>query len=242
MKLFIFVICFINIPVLWAQDLILPPKVDLLQYIDSDSPSVVATTRRARIWGWSADGKVAYSIEGPLNSETTFGIDFVIVDLHTNNVLFTVTLYPSRDDIWDEWSDGEVLFHRHRASLLDAMKTHGIVEQRTDFLPFPMRKNTIVFDANVIDFEYGEDEYYQLGSQVLRYSVSVTAGDNRYTKSIIHRSGWFFDAFVCGYFLSPFENRALIVIAGDLGQYLHGGVLYTLIGFHLEEGFHESKK
>ena len=235
MKTLAFAVCFFNIVFLPAQELVLPPRVDLLQYVDSDSSSVKSNSRYARIWGWSEDGKIAYSVEGALNSETTFEIEFVVLDLVTDNVLFNFTVY---DNEW--WAPGEaeveIMLNRRRPSILDAMKTHGIIEQRTDFMPFPFHRNGTVYDAQIVDIEYGITEFWDFEVPV-KYSVLVTANGKGKTIGSFIPYPWLGSVHVCGYFISPFEDRALAVVAEVLGQYQHGGVLFKFSGFHLEKGF-----
>ena len=156
-----------------AQDFILPPQINLIQH--SNFASSFHPVRYARIWGWSANGRVAYSIEGGLNSETGYQIDFVILDLITNNVLFNFTDFSGSAN---NWVEGEALFYVHKTSILGALRTYEIIDQRTDFLPFPLIKNNIAYYAEIIDIEYGEDEHWQLGDTILRYTLSLTV-DNR---------------------------------------------------------------
>jgi len=211
----------------------LPPQINLIQH--SNFASSFHPVRYARIWGWSTNGRVAYSIEGGINSEAGYQIDFVIFDLVANNTLFNLTVFsgPAND-----WLEGEVLFYAYKTPILNALRTYEIIEQRTDFFPFPLIKNNIAYYANIVDVEYGEDEQWLLGDTILRYTLLITADAGKQTIDTFTPFLWLFDVDVCGYFLSPFENIILVIIAEDLGQYLHGGILYRFVGFHLEENFH----
>ena len=210
----------------------LPPKINLIQH--SNFALSFHPVRYARIWGWSADGRVAYSIEGGINSEASYQIDFVILDLITNNVLYNLIIHSGSAN---DWVEGEALFEVHGTSIENALRTHGIIEQMTDFLPFPMVRNDIMYYAQIIDIEHGEDEQWFLGDTILKYTLSIAANNGRKIIETFTPLLWLFDVDVCGYFLSPFENRILVVIAEDLGQHQHGGILYRFIGFHLGESF-----
>jgi len=214
------------------QEFDFPPKINLIQH--SNFASSYHPVRYARIWGWSADGKAAYSIEGGLNSEASYQIDFKILDLDTNNELFNLTIfsdiYPDSDNDW-----AEAYFKIHREDIVNALITHRINKQQTDFLPFPITKNNNRYYAQIIDIEYGEDEKWLLGDTILKYTLSITDNDKRKIIGTYKPFLWLFDADVCGYFLSPLENKILIVIAEDLGQYQHGGILFRFIGLLAEE-------
>jgi hypothetical protein len=68
-----------------------------------------------------------------------------------------------------------------------------------------------------IDVIRGYDENVHFDDMVLKYSVLFTANDKRKTIGTFTPFRWLGDVYICGYFLSPFENRALEIIAEDLG-------------------------
>jgi hypothetical protein len=47
------------------------------------------------------------------------------------------------------------------------------------------------------------------------------------------------DVFLCGYFLSPFENRALIVTGVFAHSFEGSDVTYSFAGCHLSVGFRQ---
>ncbi|MCL2806186.1 MAG: hypothetical protein FWD26_09620 [Treponema sp.] len=208
----------------------LPPAINLIQH--SNFAADYHPDRYARIWGWSTDGKAAYSLEGRINSEASYQKDFFILDLSSNNVLFSLTIFP---DSAENWIEDESFFEIQGKDIMNALETHEIIEQKTDFLPFPMTKNNNIYNAGIINIEYGEDEQWLLGDTILRYTLSFTANDKIILNETLKPFLWLYDVYVCGYFLSPSENKILIVIAEDLGLYQHGGILYRFIGFSLGE-------
>jgi hypothetical protein len=70
---------------LQAQNIDLPARIDLSQYL-VPGPNVkpVFGNPMARIWGWSTTGKVAYSIERHIDGRGGQIIDFVIFNLMTD--------------------------------------------------------------------------------------------------------------------------------------------------------------
>ena len=233
MKLLFFSLFFLNIHLLFSQDFVFPPKVNLFQY--TISQRYFHEFPHARIWGWSDEGKVAYSVD----RSTLAGqiIDFVILDLVTNNNVFELRMaqYRHHYTIRDE-----ALYSFYATDILDALRLHNIINERTDFLPFPFRANSIEYNVQLI-VEYQKDQM-DMGRDdvdvVSRYMVAVTANDRR--KIIANfdaLSNVFisvFSVYVAGYFLSPFESRVLVVIAERFWMHSMWELRYRFIGFNLD--------
>ncbi|MCL1813549.1 MAG: hypothetical protein FWG29_08520 [Treponema sp.] len=138
-KLFILGFSFFTIYFLPAQELAFPPKINLFQYTASISQRPLYGFPNARIWGWSNNGKVAYSIETEVDGRGGQKIDFVVFDLISDETIFELKMDSfDHNDVEDE-----ILYNLFRSDIANA--------------------------------------------------------------------------FVCGYFLSPFENRALVVVAEEHG-------------------------
>jgi len=235
MRLLVLMFIFLNIHVLWAQNLNFPPQINLLQYLDQNinSASVEQNVRKERIWGWSNNGKAAFSIKGCINSETSYSIEFYIIDLITDNILYNIVIYSTSNN---NFAVGEDLFNVNKEVFLEAFRKYNIIQQRIDILPLPLRRNNIVYNAQIINIINGESERWNIPS-ILEYTVLVTANNKSKILRKIIPYYYPVQLYICGYFLSPFENRIIIVMAEDLGGYLHGGILYEFIGCHLGVGF-----
>jgi len=235
LKLLFFSLLLLNIHLLFSQELAFPPKVNLFQHTMSQRH--FHELPYARIWGWSAEGKVAYSVAG----STLAGqiIDFVILDLVTNNNVFELRMaqYRHHYTIYDE-----TLYSFYAADILGALMLNNIINKRTDFLPFPFKANSIEYNVQLI-VEYQKDQM-DLGRDnvdvVSGYMVVVTANDRR--KIIANfdaLSNVFvsvFSVYVAGYFLSPFESRLLVVVAERLWVHSMWELRYRFIGFNLDIG------
>ena len=70
------------------------------------------------------------------------------------------------------------------------------------------------------------------------YKVSVTAGGkSKIISTFTPLSSVTGHVYVCGYFLSPFENRAMVVIAEEVWVHEGTELFYKFAGCHLGSGF-----
>jgi len=224
-----------NVPVIEEsiQEMVLPPKVNLFQYKKkSHNPSYGYPD--ARIWGWSKKGKTAYSIETFIDGRGGRIINFVIMDLITDKAVYELEIDSFNfDDV-----DNDRLYDIFKIEILKALKEHDIASGTTPYLSFPFKRNNIEYNANIIDVEYKDDEYGFFDKVVSGYKVSVSA--NNRSKIIdsspaVRRLTGF--VYVCGSFISPFENRAMVVIAEEAMVFEGTEIFYRFAGCHLGSGF-----
>ena len=212
-----------------------PPKINLFQHSHSVSQCPLWGFPGARIWGWSNNGKVAYSVEREIDGRGGQIINFVILDLLSDKTVFELKMDSfDNNDVTDE-----SLYNLFSVNILNALRGHGINQGRTQFLPFPLKRNNTEYNANIIDVEYKSNDDGLFDRIVLRYKVSVMAND--LGKKIIgtftpieNRTGYI---YICGYFLSPFENRALVVVAEEHWGHEGTELTYRFSGCHLGVGF-----
>jgi len=236
MKLLLLGLFFLNTHLLFPQELIFPPKIELSQYT---VPQVYFhDLPYARIWGWSREGKVAYSVTSITVAGQT--VDFVILDLVTNNNVFELIMtqhnhgYAIRD---------EDLYNFYAIEILNALKIHNIINEQTDFLPFPFIIDSIKYNVQLV-VEYQKDQRGLWPDDidvVMRYAVAVTAnGRKRIVANFDALSNVFisvFSVYVAGYFLSPCESRVLVVVAERFWVHSMWELRYRFIGFNLDIGF-----
>jgi len=213
-----------------AQYLNFPPKVDLFQYVVSES--FIHNIPSARIWGFSEDGKIAFSIE-TMHPAVGQIIIFTIFDLVTNNNVFELI---TGQHIHGSMGRDEALYNLYVTAILDALEIHNIINKNTEFLPFPFRINDIVYNIQIINVEYEQDSSDRGFDYVVsKYTVLLTANDKERIIANINISGsTTFNVYISGFFLSPFENRVMLVVA-EIG-FFHGEgrvIGYRFIGFHL---------
>ncbi|GBU27672.1 hypothetical protein R84B8_01209 [Treponema sp. R8-4-B8] len=218
-----------------AQELKIPPIVDLLKVTVGGwgyRPDI-------RIWGWSKTGKVAYSREAVGGYTGYMAIKFIVFDFVNDKVL--INIEADADEVvgdnggWESITS-EYLFNYIKDKITNAMKAHSIVEQYAEFMPFPIKRNGMEYSVAISDIVSGEDMWGKI--PIKKYTVSITANGKKKT-IFTGENTRVSKVHVCGYFLSPFENRALIVLAEQTPPGFEGDVdiYYVFSGCHLETGF-----
>lgn len=210
-----------------------PPKTDFFPLSLQDSIPTHYDFPRARIWGWSNNGKFAYSLEREIGGRGGQKIDFVVFDLISDNIVFELKM----DSFDHNGVTDEALYNLFMNDISNALKTHNIADKRTEFLRFPIRKNNVEYDSRVINVERKKHQDWRDGI-VSKYAISVTANNKKKTIgafSPVHTVTM--DVYVSGYILSPFENRALVVAAEEHMGFEGAELTYRFSGCHLGAGF-----
>ena len=233
LKLFVLGFIFLSVQFLSAQQLSFPPKINFFQYSSSVSGLPLYGFPNARIWGWSNNGKVAYSIETEVEGRGGQRINFVVLDLISDDIDFELKLDSfDHGDLTDE-----ALYNLFKTDISNALRKYSISGQRTDFLRFPIRKNDMVYESRIINVEQKKNDY-AFDNVVSKYTVSVTANGKSKTigtfSPVNTITGY---VYVCGYILSPFENRALVVLAEEHWGFEGTELTYRFSGCHLGVGF-----
>jgi len=225
-----------------AQEFKIPLREDFLKHTEMREEGYYHRTfPRIRIWGWSRTGKVAYSSETVGEYTGTTTVRFNIFDFINDKELLTIEV-DALDVASETGSDiapnitAEYMFSYAKDKIANALKTHAIVEQYAEFLPFPIKRNDTEYRVAISALSSGEDMWGKI--PITKYSATVTANGKRKT-ILTSGSTRAAKVLICGYFISPFENRALIILApvsppafeGDIG--LH----FVFSGCHLETGF-----
>ena len=228
----LYLLPFICLHLLPAQELNFPSKINLFQYSGSDS-GLLYEIPNARVWGWSSNGKIAFSIERQVDGRGGQIIDFTILDLITDDTVFELKM----DSFDNDDAEDETLYNKYRAAISNALRTHNITGQKTDFLRFPLRRNNTVYDSQITSVETKKFEF-AFDTVISKYSILVTADAKRKIIAALNPvhavTGYI---YVCGYILSPFENRALVVAAEEHWGHEGTELTYRFAGCHLGVGF-----
>jgi hypothetical protein len=81
---------------------------------------------------------------------------------------------------------------------------------------------------------------WYLGNKISKYTVLVTANGERKTISTIEGQFGTVGIFICGYILTPFENRVLIILAEERFAIEGTDLFYIFLGCDLETGFNSN--
>ena len=228
----LFFLLFFCLQFLSAQKLNFPSKINFFQYSKSDSGHLYEIPN-VRVWGWSKNGKVAYSIERKVEGRGGQEIDFIILDLITDNPVFELKM----DSFDNNDVEDEALYNMYRAAISNALKTNNIINQKTVFLPFPFTRNKTRYDSQIINTEYIKSDF-AFSFVVSEYTVLVTANDKRkITGNFAPVNSLTGYVYICGYIVSPYENRALVVVAEEHWGHEGTELTFRLSGCNLGVGF-----
>jgi hypothetical protein len=210
-----------------------PPKINVFRYSKSVSEQHLYGFPNVRIWGWSNNGKVAYSIERGVEGRGGQIINFVILDLVTDKTVFQQKMDSEEHN---EATD-EALYNLFASAISNALKTHDIIGQKTEFSLFPFKKDNTSYDCRIINTEYKKYEF-AFDKVVTKYSVEVTANEkSKIIGNLSPVNTATGHVYVCGYFLSPFQNRALVIVAEEFWGFEGTELMYRFSGCHLGVGF-----
>jgi len=230
--------------VIYAVDRHLPmPKKTILVFPESKNlfqyDSVYTDTYRyglpnTRIWGWSKNGKIAYSMERHIDGRGGQVIYFIILDLITDKNIFELKM----DSYDHDDAENEDLYILHENAIKNALNEFDIINEGTNFLPFPLVRDTIEFNANLTDVTYKDDDWGFFEKVVTGYKISVTANTrSKIIRTLVPLSNLTNGVYVCGYVLSPFENRMMVVTAEEAYVFEGTEMFYIFSGCHLGVGF-----
>jgi hypothetical protein len=228
--------------IIFAQDMKLPAKINLFQYVvpkdavyDYSHPyNDIYGFPDARIWGWSANGKIAYSTERSIEGRGGVAVHFLIFDLVTDEIDFEIKIDSNDYDIDDSNENTIIyLYNLNRENIVNAINRNKIIDKASIYLPLPAKiKNADYSCHSNIKYET-EPEFYD---KIKDYSIIVS----RNNKSKIVKTATDVEAlsvYVCGYLQSPFEDRILIVTAEEKWGFEGSELYYYFVGCHLERGF-----
>jgi len=221
-----------------------PPPIDYFQYINFEP---MYNHSDLRLWGWSRNSNVAYTIKKNL-------------DPMDGNII-TAVIFNTIDDIvvWqDSLNSNDYKENEYNAALNNFIKSfmsragqNGIeftqeVSPRgqADFKGLPIRnKNQIVNIIVETGNKTGDwhEVYGNIGSyRIIAEIATEFPAQNNGRRKIIYEKTLdrpVMDVVSCGYFINPFDNRALIIVGEYEWAFEGYDVKYILIGCHLSTGF-----
>ena len=219
-KAMFFCLVFLGAGFLNAQSFNIPNPTNLFQH--SVSSGAIYEFPTVRIWGWSANGKIAYSVEREMAGIGGQIIEFNVFDAVSDELVSNFAIDSYEQD---------------RISITNALRANNIVEGEISFQPFPIRKNNMEYICSITNITHQADDYGFFNDNVTKYSVVVTANGKSKTLNTFAGGGLTRQVYVCGYILSPFENRALVVLAEERFVFEGTELFYVFCGCHLGVGF-----
>jgi hypothetical protein len=223
---------------IYSQTVPDPPVIDFFQYSDFEP---MYKWSNIRIWGWSKDGKAAYSNNKFIDGRGGVITTVIILNLKTDAVLYRNSLdsidFEDFDDYEERYNNA---YRNFIANYRNICTQNGIEFIQTDFKNLPIKHNARTVNIIIEKIEKtGTREEWEIERYGKIGSYKVIAKNQRRQK-IIHENTFrnaAFDVIVCGYFISPFEDRALVIVGEYVGVFEGKDVEYVLIGCHLSDGF-----
>jgi hypothetical protein len=231
-QILLYIITFFNISFLSAQEFVLPNKINFYNDFMLTNENYILPD--VRIWGWSNNGKVAYSVESKWadNYNEIKCINFYILDTIYDKIIFELNIDPDSFDLKEE-----ALYNLFKPNIMKALIINNIIEQEIQYYKFPIRKNNSLYNGQIIN-KYKKDLDYNLNF-VESYKVLIALNDkSKIVSSFIPVDNRTYEIFTLGYLLSPFENRALVIIVEkSIGFEGTTALNYRFTGCHLSTGF-----
>lgn len=242
----------LTVSIAFGQSLELPQAVDPFVMYNADESGIgyarphskISYFPLVRFYGWSRDSKIAYSIENEIPGRGGVLIRYFIQDLITDQILWQL------DDDSNDWNEtafsksksteGEYSFTLQGKKLADALKDHKIETGNYELKKLPIRIIKSATDRYEVEIETdiletGEKLYDML--KLIDYRIFAHKSNNR-SKVILEKTGVVVEnVYACGYYLSPYEERAVVVIGEESYVFEGNGINYEMVGCSLTAGF-----
>jgi hypothetical protein len=219
----------------FCEGAVLPEPINLFQY--SSAPSRAYGFPIFRLWGWSKDGKIAYSMERAIEGRGGVQIEYVVKDMVSDEVVWN---YPDDSDTWDSYDesvDGSYADYSYKHAAKDveaALRAYAIIPSGAEYKGFPIKASGRSYAVGV---KVEKEKKPSLEDAIAAYSVQIARDDNRsktVTKSSEVKA---LAVYACGYFASPYEARVAIVTAEERFVFEGTEMFYAISGCNLKVGF-----
>lgn len=172
-----------------------PPAIDLLEYKHSSYKELIDISD-IRIWGWSRDGKVAYSNDYYTDGYGGYTFMVAILDLVEDTIVWenSAHYFEEFDEAYNSLID----------SSADMCEQNAIEFTQSDFMELPIKYNNQEVKIIVEETEFEEDDYMHEPGAIQGYKIIA---ENNGKQKIIEEDAELYTVnlvFACGYFISPF--------------------------------------
>lgn len=187
------------------------------------------------LYGFSKDSKVCYSTLTFIDGRGGCIIEYFIQDLISDEILWNI-----KDDSLDWPDEGEGIndaaeysFRLKKEELENAVKKFLIIPAELEYLQFPTKEGIECYAQVKNLVQESDSQEYFLGK--IGYKISAKKADGK-SKTIASKdSAQAYNAFVCGYFKSPYENRAAVLYATQEYVFEGSALFYKIAGCLLDE-------
>lgn len=193
-------------------------------YGNPDITSSTYTFPTMYVVGWSYDSHLAYFTEDFEEGRGTNMIRLYIQDMVEDKIVWSA--------FHEDWTDENVYVDTEFIEKLREYKIH--TEKKIAFETLP-----VMWNGNQVDFALestreGENEF---GMSVKSYKCTATRKGMK-TKTVDSGKDMSAeDFYLCGYYMSPFEERVALVIGYTSYTFEGLGVFYKIVGCDLNKNF-----
>jgi hypothetical protein len=185
------------------------------------------------MWGWSKNGKAAYTVEKEQDGRGGSITTAIILDFIDNVVLWKREI--DSIDVTGNKETEAADYNRFYRNFRRICSENGIEFVRAEFKELPIRHNNQTFNAAIEIIEEEETEL-RLLDKIDRYTVRVETQGKR--KTVKEKTDvWAFDVLLCGYFVSPYEDKVLIVTGERVPAFEDVDIDFYFFGCDLSDGF-----
>jgi hypothetical protein len=220
-------------------------QIDLLKYEEKFYNN---GQENFQIGGFSKSGKVAYIINNAMDGRGGFITKFYIFDFINDKIIYNQTIddydytyqgrsyigYESYNDI-TRTSEYNSAYNLLFQDYIEKCRQNGIEFNTIEYRQLPIVYNN---QSILINVEQRRNNIEGWGDDIhnIRYNViaSKLGKKKQITNGEVNLAG---NVFPCGYFLSPFEDRALVVIGYTRFVFEGMETFFIFSGCHLSNGF-----
>jgi hypothetical protein len=181
--------------------------------------------------GWSKDGKVAIAscvaVEGRGGETATFYVQ----DLVSDEILWTES-FDSEDAASTEGFFNYCI-KTYAAKIDSVLEKYDIQLLNSKFLALPVESNGAKIEFAAIQKRTNDEEEF-----IPEMNYSIKATKNGASKTVVDKkSVQAYEIYLCGYMMSPMEDRAMLIYAERVMAFEGAGLRYHIAGCDLNKGF-----
>ena len=194
-----------------------------------------------RLWGWSADGKVAWSTASMVAGRGGAVVRYVIQSMKTDEVVWSL------DDDTYNWgnegaeADGKSLdeiaalsFDKNKETIAAELGKHTIKGEKNSLEAFPLEWSGETYTPALSIEDEEEPEFWD---KIAGYTLFLAKKGGKIKKLASFDEVIANEVHVCGYTSSPFEERVAVIVAEERFVFEGTELFYSLVGCDMTRGF-----
>lgn len=182
------------------------------------------------VLGFSIDGKIAW-IEKVFNE----GAGFESLVFTIQNIVTDENVYSIKTNSEEINGSLETFVNLKKKEILSALQKYKINISDVTFKSFPSTIGDAKFNVEITDYE-NDSEYFMEGSSV-KYKCEATKEGVGKKTLYSKEDHYIYNAYVCGYLKSPYENRIVVIVAEECIGFEGKDIRFVFTGCDLTKGY-----